>query len=270
MVPNGNGAIDVEFQESFKDLSLDQKTIFSQPKEISSIKMRLYDEQSYALNDSSRDAIKIKFSDNYSNIIDAKDVFKLENVDENLATIHQGKLLTIEQRSLPSSGDVLPLFVDHYRTTDYVFTLDLDGFDPDMNVFLEDQYTNEHNLLTVGEQNEIYFSVNSNVNASKAFNRFNIVFSNTTLSNDEVFKKEDLRVYPNPVERDLQVILSNLYEGEVELQIFDILGKKMYQETMRSNAGKLSINNLNFNAGTYILRVTDEEANTFTQKVIKR
>lgn len=266
---DGNGQPSIVFNESDKRIQEDQTIIFSESASNQEMTIKLYDQNSYNSGSTSRDAITIKFSEYYNNAFEAEDAPKMENADENLARFIAGDLSSYEKRNLPQDGEVLPLFVNKYRMTDYVFTLDLEGFDANTNVFLKDNYTDELHVLDAG-QNEVYFTVNSSVNASVAFNRFSIVFENETL-NTEVVEKNALQVYPNPVESTLNVVIPNVANQKTSIQIFDMLGKQVYSKTLEvDGSGRMQINNFNLNQGAYLLKVLDANGNEYSHKILKK
>lgn len=76
---------------------------------------------------------------------------------------------------------------------------------------------------------------------------------------------EGLILYPNPVSGD-RVYISTKNDYDKEIQIFDILGKKVLQ-TVLGSSRELNITTLS--PGIYIIRITEEEAST-TRKLIVR
>ncbi|MCX6294191.1 MAG: T9SS type A sorting domain-containing protein, partial [Sphingobacteriales bacterium] len=74
-------------------------------------------------------------------------------------------------------------------------------------------------------------------------------------------------VYPNPSVSTFKVDISSEEVGEVTLQVFDVLGKIVYQEKGQSD--KLYNFGLNFKPGFYVVKVI--QANKcVTSKIIKQ
>lgn len=73
---------------------------------------------------------------------------------------------------------------------------------------------------------------------------------------------EDLNIYPNPASSDRVYITSKSGQSK-EVEIYDVLGKKILQATITGK--ELNISNLT--AGVYIIKVKEGEA-TATRKLI--
>ncbi|MES2240994.1 MAG: T9SS type A sorting domain-containing protein [Bacteroidota bacterium] len=75
---------------------------------------------------------------------------------------------------------------------------------------------------------------------------------------------EGLSLYPNPVSSG-RVSISTKNDGEKEIIIFDLLGKKVLQTVL--NSRELNVSNLT--PGVYIIKINEENA-TATRKLIVR
>lgn len=75
---------------------------------------------------------------------------------------------------------------------------------------------------------------------------------------------EGLNLYPNPVTNG-RVYISTKNDGEKEIIIFDLLGKKVLQTLL--NTKELNISNLM--PGVYIIKINEQNA-TATRKLIIR
>lgn len=77
---------------------------------------------------------------------------------------------------------------------------------------------------------------------------------------------EGLNLYPNPVSVSTgRVYISTKNDGEKEIIIFDLLGKKVLQTQLSSK--ELNISNLT--PGVYIIKINEQNA-TATRKLIVR
>lgn len=75
---------------------------------------------------------------------------------------------------------------------------------------------------------------------------------------------EGLSLYPNPVSNG-RVYITSKNDLDKEIQIFDVLGKKILQTTL--SARELNISTLS--PGVYIIKIREEEASS-TRKLIVR
>ena len=75
---------------------------------------------------------------------------------------------------------------------------------------------------------------------------------------------EGLSLYPNPVSNG-KVYITSKNDLDKEIQIFDVLGKKVLQTELSSK--ELNVSNLS--PGVYIIKIKEEEASS-TRKLIIR
>ena len=79
----------------------------------------------------------------------------------------------------------------------------------------------------------------------------------------------DFVLYPNPNYNNRAVYLQSNYDGEINLQIFDMKGKLVYQELMGiSNENIKLINNLNLSPAVYAVVISSSNQ-AFLRKTIK-
>ncbi len=256
-----NGPVSLEFKESHKSISQTTQEAFSEDEESLSMQVQLYTEDSFNANSTSSDAFVINFTEDGYNGIDLRDVPKMDNIDENLARFHSGELLVVENRAMPQVNEELTLFMNQFSSTDYVLKLMVPEFDI-VDTKLVDFYTGEIHDLVQGE-NHIYFSIDAS-NASQAYNRFRIEFSQQTLSSSDFITNSDVKMYPNPVNSDyLYVELPELIAGDVTVTIYDTQGRKVSESAFNNlNTKSLKIDQLNLSSGMYILQINNEQ-NTY-------
>ncbi len=91
-----------------------------------------------------------------------------------------------------------------------------------------------------------------------------------SLSENNDLSSENIEVFPNPFTNNLKLILKNIESREVQVQIFNINGKKVFDEILINSDNVISINTLNNNMepGTYFYKIT---SGTYTKsgKLIK-
>lgn len=78
-------------------------------------------------------------------------------------------------------------------------------------------------------------------------------------------------VYPQPVTNLLNVTLSSLKAGKLQVSIFDITGKLLSQDaqTVIRGMNLLQINTANLSQGTYVLRITANDGKVITNRFTK-
>jgi len=233
------------------------------------INIQLFTQEAFTNQQTSSDGLRIKFSAQANNAIDAQDAPKFFNLDENLARIDQGNYITIENRALPYEGEVLPLFTYQYRYQDYVLQVDLtDVFD--YEVYLEDAYLQTSTLLSTGTQ-YVNFQVDASIPASIATDRFSLSFGNVLDANSAI--TQGLQVYPNPVTgNEVYLQLPQHHGNCLELKVYNVLGQQIFEKIVSPNAEKtLQIDSIPFSAsGIYFLKMIDlENDHTYEIKLIK-
>jgi hypothetical protein len=88
-------------------------------------------------------------------------------------------------------------------------------------------------------------------------------FSVNVLSVDQ-FNSSEFSLYPNPTNTGV-VTISSTNSDAMNVQVFDVLGKQVKNETLTNN--RLNVSNLN--SGVYILKITQNNA-TITKKLVIR
>ena len=83
--------------------------------------------------------------------------------------------------------------------------------------------------------------------------------------------ENNVTVYPNPFREKLFVLIGSNKNGNVQLTLSDITGRKLLNEsrTVESGANRLEINGSSLGTGIYILQVTTADGTTTTHKVEK-
>lgn len=81
------------------------------------------------------------------------------------------------------------------------------------------------------------------------------------------FEKQNERivVYPNPAKDKIEISYEKCQK--VNIEIFELTGKLILSEIIQTNE-EFNISNLN--SGIYLIKITDEEKNLFTNKLIKQ
>ena len=89
---------------------------------------------------------------------------------------------------------------------------------------------------------------------------------NCTLAVDQFQNENAIRVYPNPTKGQLNIAINN-YSGKLSIQVFDLNGRKVYNQEVNDFNAESAINLNNLQTGMYLLKVNGENLN-YTQKII--
>lgn len=86
----------------------------------------------------------------------------------------------------------------------------------------------------------------------------------TTTKADNI---EGLQIFPNPVTNGRLYITTDQNSNSREIEIYDMLGKKVYELTLYGNNKELNISNLN--PGIYLIKVKENGSSATRKLVIK-
>ena len=84
---------------------------------------------------------------------------------------------------------------------------------------------------------------------------------------NEVKKETKLKLFPNPASTELNIQL-NSNEDNKKIEIIDLLGKKVFSQSVSSNSFSKKINTSNLNPGVYFVSVTSNNKAIKTEKVV--
>ncbi len=265
---NTSSGTSVIFEEAYKASTSELTQVFRSGNNSMQIVGNLYSEVNYTNNDAAVDGFRIKFADNFSNVVDSNDGTKPFNIDENMGVMNGSHMLIVEERELPANSEQIQLFNNNYRNENYVLSLEVPNFG-ELTAYLQDNYTGEFTELNEGE-NTITFSVNKN-NESFNTDRFSIVFSTDALKVNNL-ENNSLVIYPNPLnDGALHIEFGNLkgYD-KVTISAYNVLGKRVYHTEKQNVTSSLEINEANnWQSGVYIIRINDG-VSTITKKIIKQ
>lgn len=76
-----------------------------------------------------------------------------------------------------------------------------------------------------------------------------------------------LTVYPNLIGTNENINVANLSEGRYQISLYDISGKRVFNQILDENGGKVSFNIGNLNSGIYMLQLNDKQQQ-WTSKII--
>lgn len=251
------------FRESYKVASSELAGVARQV-EGASLRLSLYEAKAFATGNKNRDAVLVHFDNAYSNEVNDKDAFKINNIDETIGVKNADRLLSIEQRKLPVDGEVIPLSITNYKYSDYVLKTNLVGFASDV-FSLYDKYTDKSYALTGDGETLIPFKVNDG--DAIADDRFEVRYSTENLGTASVEAKR-FSVFPNPVENNEFYIRTSSDIAQMDVVLTNMLGQKMMSKKYDvSSNNNIKIETAGFVSGIYLLTLTSG-ADKHTQKLI--
>jgi parallel beta-helix repeat protein len=254
----------ISFNEDDKATEASQVTVFSSYPHFY-INSRLYLSSDLQSGNSERDAIGLRFSDDFTTLGSDEDATKLSNPDENYAIVNNG-LRSIDNQGLPNLGDEIELSISNYTASDYSLTFVMENKPEDLGVFLVDNYLNTQTELT---NTFLYdFTVDQNIPESIAENRFKLKVDNTTLGTNENAFGSDFSLYPNPTTGQFTIKTSGLTGNNVELKIYNILGQQVFSQAQTiENNGEVNVDASGLSSGLYMIELQQDEQ-VFSTKLI--
>ena len=262
-----NGASSVLFQESDKATSEAFTEVFRGANQATTsiINIDLQTQEAYANNGKLADGVLLKFSSNASNMIEADDATKLGNLDETLSVVNNNHYLSIESRALPQAGEEVPFYLNQYRHQAYVFRIHLNEVSG-VTAYLVDDYLGTQTEMINNQENVYSFNVDEAQPGSIDPERFSIAFAEENLGISTI-AENSFTIYPNPsTAGEFTLQLAQLNSNEVKLNIFNMLGKQVYQNQFSTEA-PIRVQNTGLEAGIYLIQV-EIDGKTSTQKLI--
>lgn len=121
--------------------------------------------------------------------------------------------------------------------------------------------TNANQLTYTAMQNGNYTVVSVGLSCNSLTSSiYNFIISNTNDVNDF-----NITVQPNPFNHTLNITSVTQIKT---MAIYDLLGKLQYQKTITDNAKTIIVDNINLNNGSYLLKVVDNQNNSFVKKIM--
>ena len=262
------GSPSLSFQEAYKQVSTANVNVFRKADVTSSLRLELYEANTFLTSGKSADALLIQFDSENSNEINSNDANKFTNLDENFATKNNTTLLSIERRALPQAEEIVPLHVNQYRNANYTIVAEasnIEGVTP----FLLDNFTQTYTEIPATGVVTYNYSVLSSDAQSVSSSRFNIVFkASSTLDVKSNELESGLKLYPNLVKDGWFMMSSSSDIQNIEIEIFNVLGQKIPFKTTNIDANTLKIEPSKSAAkGVYWVKMK-QDGRISTQKII--
>lgn len=233
------------------------------------IELSLFNQLAFNNNDTSLDGLRIDFSTNSNNGVDSFDAVKFINSDENISRKVGEALISMENRDTAQNGEIFPLNITQYRTTDYTMQIGVSVF-ADQEVYLKDYYTNQNILLTNDGISTYNFTVNNTIPASINPDRFAFEILEAQLSNGQPKFESAFTLYPNPTNGTSLFLNSKTSFENAQIEIFNILGQKVsHMNAGFGNNNQISIPVGDLTVGVYVINIKTNTGEKFTSKFIK-
>ncbi len=256
-----NSPASLTYNEADKRIQENNVAINSTPTNMAHIYANLYEKQNFLAGGSGVDGLSLTFDPTFSNNADAYDSQKFENITESISTLLNGQKYSIQQREVPVDSEVIQLDHRQYTHTEYVYNFNLGNL-PAINTYLIDTYTGTSHILNNDSSTAVEFIVDTAIAASMDPLRFQLQFSDTTLSlgNNDVTSN----LYPNPAQGSFHVVLKS--SAFAKATIFNMLGQQVFEMDLenRDNVVRPGLS-----SGSYLLRV-EQNGNVQTHKLILR
>jgi len=261
-----NGPASLTFNEDDKDVNGTATGIFSE-QDNPSIKMLLYSTDALNNDERESDGLMINLAENANNALDIFDADKLTGPDENLARLQDNKLISIEQRDLPTATETLALSTSGYTTDNYSFVIYSTNIQGNFEAYLLDDYTGTQTQLNEGET-QIDFTIDAGIPASIDQERFKLVFETETFSTTDNTFGADFSLYPNPSKGQFSIKTVGLTGNNVELKIYNILGQQVFSQIQTiENNGEVNVDASGLSSGLYLIELQQDEQ-VFSTKLI--
>ena len=95
--------------------------------------------------------------------------------------------------------------------------------------------------------------------------------SSTILAVNEQKEESEIKIYPNPFNNELVIMLNRVTANNATITITDILGREVHKQIVNDpNATAIYLNDLkDQKAGLYFVNISSPEIH-FTQKIVKQ
>jgi hypothetical protein len=243
----------------------DQLTTVYSPTSTFYINSRLYTSSELQNGDVERDAIGLRFGDQYSlQATNQEDAVKFMNDNENLGIDNNG-LRAIDKQPMPTIGHIIPLHTSGYTATNYSLLFMMANMPSGLGVFINDAYLGTQTELTDGFVYD--FTVDASIPESIAEDRFSLVFDNTTLSTTDNVFGNNFSLYPNPAPNGRFYVTTPGLSGTAQVTLTNVLGQQVYARQLDIQNQEVQIHADNLSSGVYMMNLTQGEQ-SFSTKVI--
>jgi hypothetical protein len=185
-----------------------------------------------------------------------------------IAGLAEGNVkLDVDSRGMPEPELTVNLYVKSWASGEYA--IDFAGFEQFSvldSIFLEDKYLNSSQRLT-GTNSQYRFQINTDIPDSQGAVRFSLRIKKGTMHAEPSIalydKENQVIVYPNPFQDNIQLKTSEHFPEHMKVFIRDMMGK-LQQILIPEEIDKgscISVNAGSLSKGMYILELIDAKTN---------
>lgn len=256
-----NGPASMTFNESDKNIVETNNQTYSEPVNLGHIYGMIYTRSGFNNGGSPLNGFSLRFDDVFNSGYDFFDSPKLKYSTESISTVLNGEDYSIQERERPTNNEVIPLRTENLSRMEYSYVFNLGNL-PNLNTYLLDNYTGTYSLLDNDATTSVNFMVDPNDAMSSDRDRFEIRFSDTTLSIDR--EDLDFRLYPNPSSGAFHIELNNPAFAKAE--IYNMLGQSVYSIELNQRKNQI---NTNLKSGSYILIISKGDSKKSHKLIIE-
>lgn len=222
------------------------------------------------LNDASAkalDRLVISFDASESNTVNQNDASKLTNFDESMASLNNGKLLSIEKRAMPTETDEVPLNITKYRGTSYSIKAEGTGL-TEPTPYLLDQFANKTIEIPQDGSVDYAYTVDTAVPASIAADRFKLIYAKTLKTIDN--ELAGFALYPNPSKSNSFSVAIPQSSSKASLTVSNMLGQQLYSQNDLQSGTTVKVTASDVKtSGVYLVSLTAEGKTTTTKWIVE-
>lgn len=92
------------------------------------------------------------------------------------------------------------------------------------------------------------------------------------VQSDKISERVSAKVFPNPVENELNIRINSGFNRSISLTLFDVIGRKYYEKSssIESGSNLLRIPMTGLDPGIYLLQGQDKDGVLFSKKIIRK
>lgn len=231
-------------------------------------KTQSFDERlkiSYLQNNIKVDEAIIRFADDatiQNTTINSLDIPSM-NSGTFISSLKANKNLVINTRNLPSlSTDEVWLNIAATNSGNYQLNFsDFENF-AGVSIILKDHYTQtEQNII---HNANYHFTIDKDIAATKGSARFSVQFKKSL---DAVYTSNEIKMYPNPANKQVTIEFPQNTNTNYQLQIADLAGKIVIQQKINTTTAQINLSKLT--TGIYLVTITDNKGNKEVKKLVK-
>jgi hypothetical protein len=115
-------------------------------------------------------------------------------------------------------------------------------------------------IVNIGDPGPVFNIVEGGLDQFRVDETTGITYSDSLASR--------VSVYPNPTSSDFRVYYSYPTNSKLEMTVYDVTGKNIYQQRLTENYGTVLLGK-NWNSGLYLIKIASDNGLIHTERVIK-